>query len=157
MIQRRSYLLRKFVFASLKSPLVEHIACLIVMAAIISVVPLVGGTPLFAQASPSAGEDAALREARDLLSRHQPEQAEAVLRPILAHDLENAVVLTLLAEARIDQGDRDEATALLLRALTASPNSPESNNALGNLLLEEHHDPEAMDRFETVLSIALTN
>jgi tetratricopeptide (TPR) repeat protein len=80
-----------------------------------------------------------------------------MLRPIFERDSENAAALILLSEARIEQGDRDGATNLLLRALAASPNSIEANNTMGNLLLAEHHDPEAMDRFETVLGVAPSN
>jgi tetratricopeptide (TPR) repeat protein len=156
MIPRRFGLFRKSLLANLMNPLAERIACLILTAATISAAPLVSVAPIFSQSSASAGEDADLREARDLLSQHQPERAETVLRPLLARDPENAWALTVLAEARVDQGDRDEATSLLLRALAASPNSTEANITLGNLLLAEHHDPEAMDRFETVLGVAPT-
>jgi tetratricopeptide (TPR) repeat protein len=113
------------------------------LVVIVAVLPVCGQT--------SAAATVRLREARRLLSQHQAARAEAVVRPLLTHDPKNSGVLTVLAQARLDQGDRDEAMTLLLRALSASPNSREVNDALGDLLLKEHHDPEAMDRFETVL------
>jgi Flp pilus assembly protein TadD len=157
MIQRYFDPLLTFVFAKVKYLHVEHIARLILTTAIISAAPPLIVRPVFAQGSPFTGEDAILHEARSLISRHQPAQAETVLRPLLERDPRNATILTLLAETRIDQGDRSEAATLLLRALNASPNSSEANITLGNLLLAEHHDPEAMDRFETVLGLAPTN
>ena len=53
------------------------------------------------------------------------------------------------------EGDSAAEEELLWRALRQRPNLPRANLMLGNLLLHEHHDPEAMDRFETVLAINL--
>lgn len=63
-------------------------------------------------------------------------------------------VPTLLKESqtRVAAGDADGAQRLLVRVLAISPNSPEANLLLGNLLLSERHYPEAMERFETLLS-----
>ena len=76
---------------------------------------VVGAAPILAQKSAAA--NGSLREARQLLSQHQAARAEAMLRPLLARDPENPTILTVLAVARLDQGDQDEATTLLLRAL----------------------------------------
>ena len=65
-----------------------------------------------------------LSEARRLLSQHQAARAEAMLRPLLARDPQNPMVLTMLAQARLDQGDGDEAMTLLLRALEPSAPTP---------------------------------
>jgi tetratricopeptide (TPR) repeat protein len=108
----------------------------------------------FAQ-GPKAGSAAALRQAQLLRANHQPEAAARVLNAFLTTHPEDADALTLLGKIRLDQGDTSAAKDLLARALASSPNSPAANVTLGNLLLEEHHDPEAMDRFETVLAIDL--
>ncbi|HEY5330544.1 MAG TPA: tetratricopeptide repeat protein [Acidobacteriaceae bacterium] len=111
---------------------------------------IVAGTSVCAQTP--ASTTSSLREARRLLSEHQAARAEAIVRPLLTRDPQNSTALRVLAQARLDQGDSNEAMTLLLRALAASPNSREVNNALGDLLLKQHHAPEAMDRFETVLA-----
>ncbi|HEY4009678.1 MAG TPA: tetratricopeptide repeat protein [Acidobacteriaceae bacterium] len=73
----------------------------------------------------------------------------------LATHHEDADALTLLAQIHLQQGDESMAKDLLTRALASSPNSPSANLTLGKLMLQEHRDPEAMDRFETVLAIDL--
>ena len=98
---------------------------------------------------------AVLRQAKVLRSNHQPEAAARVLNSLLSKKPEDADALTLLAQIRLDQGDATTAKDLLTRALASSPNSPAANVALGRLMLKEHRDPEAMDRFETVLAIDL--
>ena len=98
---------------------------------------------------------AVLRQAKVLRSNHQPEMAARVLNSLLSKKPEDADALTLLAQIRLDQGDATTAKDLLTRALASSPNSPAANVALGRLMLKEHRDPEAMDRFETVLAIDL--
>jgi tetratricopeptide (TPR) repeat protein len=113
------------------------------------------GIPAQKTAQPS--DDAVLRKARILRSQHHPEQAEAVLQPLLTRDPGNAKALTLLGEIRLDEGQRKEAETLLARALAADPNSVEVNDALGGLLLNEHLYPDAMDRFETVLTVVPTD
>ena len=110
--------------------------------------------PLSDGQSPLATSDtSAIRESRNLLSEHHPERVEALLQPILSLEPENVSALVLLAESRLQQNDRAGAKALLTRALSASPNSPDANNALGNLFIKDHLFPEAMDRFETVLAV----
>ena len=98
---------------------------------------------------------AVLRQAKLLRAHHQPEAAARVLNSFLSKNPEDADALALLAQIRLDQGDVSTAKDLLTRALASSPNSPAANIALGRLMLEEHRDPEAMDRFETVLAIDL--
>lgn len=118
---------------------------------------------LFVMARHAAAQDSAvdgaavLRQAKLLRANHQPEAAARVLNSFLSRDPEDADALTLLAQVRLDQGDAPKARELLTKALASSPNSPAANITLGKLMLEEHRDPEAMDRFETVLAIDLRN
>jgi tetratricopeptide (TPR) repeat protein len=98
-----------------------------------------------------------LVKARQLRASHQPQAAESLLRPYLAAHPNDPEALTLLGQLRIDQGDQPGAEKQLLSALTASPNSIVANLAMGDLLLSMHRNPEAMDRFETVLAIARAN
>ena len=98
---------------------------------------------------------AVLRQAKLLRANHQPEAAMRVLNSLLSKSPEDADALTLLAQIRLDQSDVSTAKDLLTRALASRPNSPAANITLGKLMLQEHHDPEAMDRFETVLEINL--
>ena len=108
--------------------------------------------------TPVAGDSVdVLRKARELRSIHQPQAAEALLRPYLDDHPADPEVLILLAQLRVDQGDPTEAQQMLTAALAASPNSVAPNLAMGELLLAGHHNPEAMDRFETVLGITLAN
>ena len=98
---------------------------------------------------------AVLRQAKLLRAHHQPEAAARVLNSFLSKNPEDADALVLLALIRLDQGDASTAKGLLTKALASSPNSPAANIALGKLMLQEHRDPEAMDRFETVLAVDL--
>jgi tetratricopeptide (TPR) repeat protein len=117
---------------------------------------IAGFAVIAAAAQPEAQQDV-LRKARELQAHHQTEAATAVLRPYVAEHQDDANALTLLAQLRLEAGDKEEATRLLGAALTASPNSIEANLTAGKLLLDDHHNPEAMDRFETVLAIDLRN
>lgn len=103
----------------------------------------------------AAGSAAVLRQAKVLEAKHHPEQAERVLNSFLSTHADDPDALTMLAQIRLEQGDRSTAMVLLTRALASSPNSPAANVTLGKLMLEEHRDPEAMDRFETVLDVNL--
>jgi tetratricopeptide (TPR) repeat protein len=98
-----------------------------------------------------------LAKARELRASHQPEAAESLLRPYLADRPNDPEALTLLGQLRMDQGDQAGAEKSLIAALSASPNSITANLAMGDLLLSMHRNPEAMDRFETVLAIARAN
>jgi tetratricopeptide (TPR) repeat protein len=98
-----------------------------------------------------------LAKARELRASHQPEAAESLLRPYLTTQPNDVEALTLLGQLRIDQGDQHGAEKSLLAALSVSPNSIAPNLALGDLLLSMHRNPEAMDRFETVLATTPTN
>ena len=100
---------------------------------------------------------AVLRQAKLLRANHRPDAAVRVLNSFLSKNPEDADALTLLAQIRLEQGDAPTAKQLLTRALASSPNSPAANIAMGKLMHEEHRDPEAMDRFETVLGIDLRN
>jgi tetratricopeptide (TPR) repeat protein len=110
--------------------------------------------PFYGAAQAKSTEDAqVLRQAKALRASHQTEAAIQVLNSFLSMHAEDADGLTLLAEIRVDQGDLATAKDLLTRALASAPNSLPTNDSLGKLLLEEHQDPEAMDRFETVLTL----
>jgi tetratricopeptide (TPR) repeat protein len=111
----------------------------------------VGGRVAVAQASGAQSEAAILRSARSFLSARQPERAEEIIQVLLAREPDNVEALTIAGQIRIAQGKIDYAEKLLLRALDASPNAEEANLLMGDLLFAEHHDPEAMVRFETVL------
>ena len=63
---------------------------------------------------------------------------------------------TFTAQApQLESGNLRDAETMPQGALAASPNDPTANLTLGDRLLSEHHYPEAMDRFETVLAIDL--
>ncbi len=79
------------------------------------------------------------------------------MRPYLATQPNDVEALTLLGQLRIDQGDQDGAEKSFITALLVSPNSIAPNLAMGELLLSMHRNPEAMDRFETVLATTPTN
>lgn len=112
-------------------------------------------TALCAAAQQSAQSAKALHQAKVLLAEHRAEEAARVLNSFLSTHGDDPDALTLLAQIHLEQGDTSMATELLTRALASSPNSPLANLALGKLMLQEHRDPEAMDRFETVLDINL--
>lgn len=103
--------------------------------------------------APAAESAAALSQARALLTRHQDQAANRLLSSYLSSHPADVDALTLLAQIHLRQSDPAAAKELLLKALTVSPNAPLPNKVLGQLLLEEDHAPEAMDRFETVLAI----
>ena len=98
-----------------------------------------------------------LAKARHLRASHQPQAAESLLHPYLAAHPNDPEALTLLGQLRIDQGDPAGAEKQFLSALTTSPNSIAANLAMGDLLLSMHRNPEAMDRYETVLAVARAN
>jgi len=98
---------------------------------------------------------AVVRQAKVLLAEHRQDEAARVLNSFLATHADDADALTMLAQIRLEQNDPSTAKDLLTKALASSPNSPSANITLGKLMLEEHRDPEAMDRFETVLEIDL--
>ena len=104
---------------------------------------------------PMVDSSAILRQAKLLRANHQPDAAARVLDSFLSKNPEDADALTMLAQIRLDQGDVSTAKELLTKALASSPNSRTANITLGKLMLEEHRDPEAMDRFETVLAVSL--
>lgn len=85
-----------------------------------------------------------------------PSLAQTPHPPDDAHAL-TADALTKQAQRKLEAEQTEDAQGLLTQALTLSPNDPAANLALGDLLLSQHHFPEAMDRFETVLAIDLRN
>lgn len=104
---------------------------------------------------PAVQSAGVLRQAKVLLAEHRTDEAAHVLDNFLSTHTDDADALTMLAQIRLQQGDSSTAKDLLTRALASSPNSPSANLTLGKLLLDQHRDPEAMDRFETVLDIDL--
>jgi len=98
-----------------------------------------------------------LAKVRELRASHQPQAAELLLRPYLIAHPNDPEALTLLGQLRLDQGDQAGTEKALIAALAASPNSIDANLAMGDLLLSMHRNPEAMDRFETVLAFAPAN
>jgi Flp pilus assembly protein TadD len=98
-----------------------------------------------------------LAKARELRASHHTEAAESLLRPYLAAQPNDVEALILLGQLCVDQGDQDGAEKSLIHALSVSPESIAANLAMGDLLLSMHRNPEAMDRFETVLAITSAN
>ncbi len=124
--------------------------------ALVTATAMLSGGLLYGQSE--AGSDAViLREAEALRSQHQPERARASLLPLTERSPTDVAALSLLAKTYEDEGNRAAAIPVLVKALAAEPTSLPINNQLGAVLLQEHHDPEAMDRFETVLGIDLRN
>src|SRR5215469_636201 len=107
--------------------------------------------------APEVESAAVVRQAKVLMAEHRTDEATHVLTSFLSTHAQDADALTLLAQIRLQQADTTTAKDLLTRALASSPISPSANLALGKLMLEEHRDPEAMDRFETVLATDLRN
>jgi tetratricopeptide (TPR) repeat protein len=103
----------------------------------------------------AADATSVVRDAARLRSGHHPHAAAELLENYLVAHGDDADVLVALAQIRADEGGTEAEKDLLWRALRASPNSPAANLIFGDLLLQEHHDPEAMDRFETVLATDL--
>ena len=95
------------------------------------------------------------REAAKLRAGHHEQAAADLLQRYVTAHPDDVEVLLALAQLREDEGDTNAASELLSQALRASPNSPAANLMLGRILLDAHRDPEAMDRFETVLAIDL--
>lgn len=103
--------------------------------------------------SQQSGSAEVLRDAAKLRAEHREDAAATLLEHYLQTHPEDADVLVEFARIREARGNADAAKELLWQALRASPNSPPANLMLGRMLLAEHRDPEAMDRFETVLAI----
>lgn len=110
----------------------------------------------FAQTRPSheatSSESAVLARAARLRREHKPTVAVQLLRSYLQNHPGDADVLLELGGALLETGDRSAAEKTFASALAANPASPAANDAVGQLLLDGHHDPEAMDRFETSLA-----
>jgi tetratricopeptide (TPR) repeat protein len=69
-----------------------------------------------------------------------------------ADPMKEVSTLVVQARAQIAAGEIEAAQEMLSRAISISPNSPEANLLFGELLLDRHRYPEAMERFETVLA-----
>ena len=85
-------------------------------------------------------------------AQHRDADAATILEEYLQQHNADSDVLTELAKLRIAQKNLTTAQTLLLRAIDANPESLSANLLLGHLLLVDHKNPEAMDRFETVLT-----
>lgn len=97
-------------------------------------------------------EDAVLRHSRELVAQHHTEAATDLLRTYVAEHATSVSALTMLAQVRHDAGNDADALKLLASALNIDPQAREANLLAGKLLLSGQHYPEAMDRFETLLS-----
>jgi tetratricopeptide (TPR) repeat protein len=93
----------------------------------------------------------AIAKAEHLRSQHRPAEAAALLGPYTEQHLDDTSALVLLGNIQLDLHQAEEAGRTFAHALATSPNSVPANLAVGELLLSQHHDPEAMDRFETIL------
>lgn len=94
-----------------------------------------------------------LARAERLRSQHKPSEAAAILRPYTEQHPEDTSALVLLGRTLLDLHLTEEAGHAFAHALASSPNSIPANLAAGDLLLSQHRDPEAMDRFETILAL----
>lgn len=104
------------------------------------------GATAYAQTDPT------LARAEHLRSRHKSAEAAALLRPYTEQHPDDTSALVLFGNALLDLHQTDEAGQAFAHALASAPNSIPANLASGELLLSQHHDPEAMDRFETILA-----
>jgi tetratricopeptide (TPR) repeat protein len=103
-------------------------------------------------AQEAASSESVVARARELHAQHRDAEAVPMLDSYLQHHASDAGALTELAEIYIALQNPVAAEPLLWRALNVSPELPAANLILGHLLLTQHKDPEAMDRFETVLT-----
>lgn len=109
------------------------------------------------QKQTAASRSAVLARAARLRAIHQPQAAADLLRPLAAQAPNDAELLIAYGGALLESGRLEPAETAFAHALAVDPRSIAANDAVGNLLLEQHQDPEAMDRFETVLATAPQN
>ena len=93
-----------------------------------------------------------LARAEHLRAEHKSAEAAALLRPYTEQHPNDTAALILLGNTLLDFQQTEEAGMAFAQALAVEPGSIPANLAAGQLLLAGHHDPEAMDRFETVLA-----
>ena len=96
--------------------------------------------------------NSAVVRAGHLRSQHKPAEAAALLRPYTDQHPGDTSALILLGNTLLDLHQTEEAGHAFAQALASAPTSIPANLAAGELLLSEHRDPEAMDRFETILT-----
>ncbi len=110
-------------------------------------------------AAPVPVQPSSLRELHQqvdqLRSLHKVDEAANLTSEFVRTHRQDTDALILLAQLRTEQNQPSEALKVLAEALTISPNSPGANDLSGQLLLDRHHYPEAMERFEAVLSVNL--
>ncbi len=90
--------------------------------------------------------------AQRLRSQHRPAEAAALLQPYTEQHPRDAAALLLLGNTLLDLQQTEKAGQAVAHALAVDPNSIPANLAAGEFLLSQHRDPEAMDRFETILA-----
>jgi tetratricopeptide (TPR) repeat protein len=108
-----------------------------------------------AQINPPA--NSLITRAEHLRAQHKPAEAAALLRPYTEQHPADTSALILLGNTLLDLHHTEEAGRTFAHALSTDPSSIPANLAAGRLLLSEHRDPEAMDRFETILAQAPHN
>ena len=104
------------------------------------------------KAASHAQIDPTVAQAEHLRSQHKPAEAAALLRPYTEQHRDDTSAFILLGNTLLDLHQTEDAGRSFARALGTSPDSIPANLALGEILLSQHRDPEAMDRFETVLA-----
>jgi tetratricopeptide (TPR) repeat protein len=95
--------------------------------------------------------DLTVARAEHLRAEHKLAEAEMLLRTYTEQHPGDTSALILLGDTLLDRHQTEDAGQTFAQALAASPDSIPANLAVGELLLSQHRDPEAMDRFETVL------
>ncbi|WP_058188828.1 tetratricopeptide repeat protein [Terracidiphilus gabretensis] len=108
------------------------------------------GAAAHAQTNPAI--DPILIRAEHLRAQHKPDEAATLLRPYVEQHPGNAAALVLLGDTLLDLNQTEQAGQSFAHALAAVPDSIPANLAAGEFLLSQHNDPEAMDRFETILA-----
>jgi len=99
-----------------------------------------------------AQADPSLSQAAHLRAEHKPAEAAALLRVYTERHTGDTAAFILLGDSLLDLHRTDEAGQAFAHALAIDPSSIPANLAAGEILLSEHRDPEAMDRFETILA-----
>jgi tetratricopeptide (TPR) repeat protein len=90
--------------------------------------------------------------AQSLRAQHRPAEAAALLHPYTEQHPDDSAALILLGNTLLDLQQTEQAGHAFVHALAVAPNSIPANLAAGEFLLSQHRDPEAMDRFETILA-----
>src|SRR5262245_16280543 len=120
----------------------------------VSLVLTFTSTAEFAQTQSNANAAAELRRAAELLQSGKIDEAEPVLRHVLASDPKNADAHNLLGIVFDQRSKTGEAEREYRMALRFNPNSLSAMANLGVLLARTHREGEAIKMFESVLHTA---